>query len=504
MYIAFVILGFSALRLAVASLTSLGNDEVYYFTYAVQPDWNHFDHPPLVGIFIRLFTFNLRWTDEIALRMPAIVGAAVNTMLIARCGRMLADKAAGLLAAIFYNACIYTSIISGTFILPDSVQLTFWLLATQAALNAINTQSTKNLNLNLLLFGICTGLAVMCKVHGMFLWAGLFGFIVLRKRSWLKNPVLFLACGLTVLISSPILFWNLSNDFISWQFHSERVEMNQGIQLKSFLANVIGQVLYFNPVLIFIAVMSVTGIIKQWRNIRSDNILLLLGIGCPIILATAMVSLFRPTLPHWSGPGYLAIMLLSAIYISHSVSEQPRYINLTKASVALILVVFVAGTLVILYFPGALSDKSAPHTGKNDATLDMYHWEDLQAGFEILRDRDIADRNMSAAAPVVVYKWFPGAHIYYYAAYPMKMRVRAVGKVHDLHKFQWMNGMSANCPAGSDAYYITPSNDFTDPQTIFQDHFRRIEKSGTVTQRRSGKIARRWYVYRLKNASRPF
>ena len=105
---------------------------------------------------------------------------------------------------------------------------------------------------------------------------------------------------------------------------------------------------------------------------------------------------------------------------------------------------------------------------------------------------------------MVVHKWFPGAHIYYYAAYPMKMRVRSVGKLHDLHKFQWMNEMSASCTAGSDAYYIAPSNNFTDPQTIFRDHFRRIEKSGTITQRRNGKIARRWYVYRLKNASQPF
>ena len=50
---------FTIIRLLIANLINLGNDEVYYFTYAVLPDWNHFDHPPLVGIFIRIFTFNL-------------------------------------------------------------------------------------------------------------------------------------------------------------------------------------------------------------------------------------------------------------------------------------------------------------------------------------------------------------------------------------------------------------------------------------------------------------
>ena len=56
-------------------------------------------------------------------------------------------------------------------------------------------------------------------------------------------------------------------------------------------------------------------------------------------------------------------------------------------------------------FRRPLSDKSAPHTGKDDATLDMYRWGDVQAGVQILRDRDIADHHMSAAAPIVV----PGA-----------------------------------------------------------------------------------------------
>ena len=117
----------SLMRCVLALLLNLGNDEVYYFTYAVQPDWNHFDHPPLVGLFIRIFTFNLHWLNDLSMRLPAIAGAAINTWLIAQCGQKLGSEKGGLVAAILYNTSVYCSILSGLFILPDSVQLVFWL-----------------------------------------------------------------------------------------------------------------------------------------------------------------------------------------------------------------------------------------------------------------------------------------------------------------------------------------------------------------------------------------
>ncbi len=49
----------SLLRIWVAASLELGNDEVYYQTYAQHLQWNYFDHPPMVAVLIRLFTFNL-------------------------------------------------------------------------------------------------------------------------------------------------------------------------------------------------------------------------------------------------------------------------------------------------------------------------------------------------------------------------------------------------------------------------------------------------------------
>ena len=77
----------SLLKLITASLLELGNDEAYYWTYAIQPDWSHFDHPPMVGWLIRLSTLNLLWVNEISVRLGSILCAAISTIFIFKTGK---------------------------------------------------------------------------------------------------------------------------------------------------------------------------------------------------------------------------------------------------------------------------------------------------------------------------------------------------------------------------------------------------------------------------------
>ena len=44
------------IRIIIASTLEFSVDEVYYWTYALYPDLSHFDHPPMVGFVIQLFS----------------------------------------------------------------------------------------------------------------------------------------------------------------------------------------------------------------------------------------------------------------------------------------------------------------------------------------------------------------------------------------------------------------------------------------------------------------
>jgi 4-amino-4-deoxy-L-arabinose transferase-like glycosyltransferase len=116
-------------KLVLSVLLELGNDEVYYYTYALQPDWSHFDHPPMVGWLIRLSTLNLHWVSTLSMRLGAILCSALATFVIYETGSLLKNEKAGFIASLLYTFSIYTSIIAGMFIMPDSPQMLFYTLS---------------------------------------------------------------------------------------------------------------------------------------------------------------------------------------------------------------------------------------------------------------------------------------------------------------------------------------------------------------------------------------
>ena len=98
------LIGISVLaKIFISFFLELGNDEVYYYTYALQPDWNHFDHPPMVGWLIRIFTFNLYWLSDLSMRLGSIVCAALTTIVIFESGSLLKNEKAGWIAALLYT-----------------------------------------------------------------------------------------------------------------------------------------------------------------------------------------------------------------------------------------------------------------------------------------------------------------------------------------------------------------------------------------------------------------
>ncbi len=203
----FILIGISTvIRAILASNLDLGNDEVYYWTYALYPDWSHFDHPPMVGFTIQLFSLNLLFDSEFFIRLGAIVFGSINTFIIFKIGQRIKDDLTGLYAAILYNTSIYSFIIAGTFILPDSPQLFFWLLSTYFALGTItSTEITKENKKNLLLTGLFIGLGMLSKYTTIFIWFGIISYIILYNRKWLKS-----------LMSLAISHGNISSNLVEY------------------------------------------------------------------------------------------------------------------------------------------------------------------------------------------------------------------------------------------------------------------------------------------------
>ena len=88
----------AVIRGFLAAYMEFSNDEVYYWTYALYPDWSHFDHPPMVGWVIQFFSLNLLLDSEFFIRLASIVLMTGCTAVMFRIGKEIKDALAYLRA----------------------------------------------------------------------------------------------------------------------------------------------------------------------------------------------------------------------------------------------------------------------------------------------------------------------------------------------------------------------------------------------------------------------
>ncbi len=495
------LLAISALvRGVLAAWLEFGNDEVYYWTYALYPDWSHFDHPPMVGWVIQLFSLNLLFDSEFFIRLASVVIMTVNTYIIYRIGKDIKDAQTGFYAALLYTASIYAFVITGIFIMPDTPLMLFWLLAVWTALRVIERNEAIQ-KWNLLLFGLFAGLAMLSKYSGVFLWVGMGLYILIFNRKQLKTPFLYLSLLISAFCCLPILYWNLQNDFISFSFHGERVGGGR-LNFSTLGTELAGEFFYNNPVIFVLAIMSIVAAFKGKINIGKSALRLVLCMALPLIFTFLAFSLTRPTLPHWNAPAYILLILLISCMLSDKNPVLEGSFKLPKGIVAalgVMLFVVVLGSIEIQTGFIPLDRHTEPEKlGRDDFTLDMYGWEQLEKKFAALREEKIAEGLMNEEDGIVADEWFPLANLDYYVARPLGMKVMGIGWPHNLHKYLWINEKRGGFQKGENFWFLSDSHYFKRPEALYPGGFESIELIETITIERCGKPAKNFFVYACK------
>ncbi len=491
------------IRVILAATTELGNDEVYYRLYALYPDWSHFDHPPMIGWMMWIFSLGLTFTSELAFRMSPIVFAAINTFLIFQIGKEIKNERTGWFAALLYTASVYAFIIAGTFIMPDAPQSLFWLLSlwilTRVFSEKYNFEQQKKY---LLLAGLFIGLAFISKYTSIFLWLGAGLYILFFDRKWLKTKELWISGIITIICMLPVLIWNLQNDFISFTFHAERVD-SQGtpFRIDYLLTEIAGEFLYNNPVNFILLFIVVVAFLRKKIFIDRHMGRLLLCVGMPVILLFWFFACFRSTLPHWSGPAFVSLIPLCAAWLDEKQQSQRLFNTWNTLGLSLI---FVGLSLAVFHIHTGLIFPDKIHTeaedlGEYDFSLDLYGWHQAGKGFGEIRQKAIANGEMPAVAPIVSYRWFPAANQDYYIAEPNNTHVLVIGDLERIHKFAWINQARGGFQEGMDMWYVTSSHDFSPPQDHFSEYFETIGEPVMIPIYRCGKVVENFFVYQLHN-----
>lgn len=490
-------------RFVIACSLELSNTEVYYWTFARHLQWNYFDHPPMVAWLIRLTTLNLLLQNELFVRLGAIIASAICTWLIFKIGIKIHNERTGWFAALLYTTSIYSSIAIGAFILPDSPQMIFWLAGFWILLG-ISHQPPGNSKMILLwsLFGVITGLCIMCKVHGIFLWLGMILYALIVNRSWFRQPGIYLSSALTLLIASPIAIWNMQNHFASYLFHSSRISLvNASPGPWLFTKQLLATILITNPVNFFLICFSLFLAFKNRLPVLKKDLPLILCCSLPLISILLFISMFRETYAHWSGPGFTTLLLLPAVKFASDSGTINRVIpKLLKWALGFCIIFTFSEIMITWTYPGTVSNQKDGLTiGKGDFSLDMYGWKNTGRTFDSFYRRDIFMKTMPMNAPIIVTRWYPAAHIDYYIGSKTNQQTIGMGDILDLHEYFWTNKYKSTLKPGDSAYYLVPSNLF-DYKTLDRviNRFSSYEMPLVISELRNGLVCKQVFVFRLK------
>ena len=483
---------FFIFRLFTAAVLELGNDESYYWLYSRQLQWNYFDHPPLIALWVRISTLNGLLTDfEAAIRLGSIVSCACATWFLFKTVSLIKDERAGWFAACLLNASFYAGLVAGLMVMPDSPQLFFWTLCLWQLARLLQDDRNK---WTWVLFGVSAGLCIMSKLHGVFLLTGFVLFALLKKRNWLHQPLFYISILIALLITTPLLVWNLNHDFNSLRFHSNRVDITETQPAKdSFWLETVSQVIITNPVNFILIAISLVWFVGR-RNLHP----LLTAchfIALPFIAFVVFLSLFRDIWFHWTGPAFISLLPLAAVHLAEY-NKLALFPRVLKWSTALLVLVLAGWPLAVHYYPGTYGQRHHQMMGQDDVTLDKFGWESSGHDFAVLYNDAIKKKIIAPATPVVCPTWW-GAHIEYYFARVAGAPVIGLGDSIRLGQYNWLNKKRLPLADMDTALLIEPSIEYGKATDFHHEYYNKLERLYTLTVYRNGKAAYNFNVSRL-------
>jgi 4-amino-4-deoxy-L-arabinose transferase-like glycosyltransferase len=384
-------------------------------------------------------------------------------------------------------------------ILPDTPQIFFVLLSFYFGIPAITSLNpSKKDSYNIILFGLFAGLAFLSKYHSLFLWFGFGLYVFTINRQWLKKPFFYISLLITLILMTPVIYWNIKNHFISFTFHGSRVGLfNSPFDLSSFLQFNLGQILYQNPVLFIMFILTLVSLFRKKDRLTNINILLLY-LSLPLILIFILFSLFKNTFPHWTGPAFIGLIILSSEWLSEKLnSNRRRVINTIIGANALVVLMLIFTPLQVNY--GLLNishEEIDPHKiGENDISLDMYGWKQASVKFQQFLKKEGIQEKDHHRVKIISNKWFPAAHLDFYIAHPLKIDLLVSGTLRDAHKYFWINQKRSIGP-GDQVYYLTTSRQFFDPENLIWN-FNKITPVDTLEIKRNRETVYEIFIFQM-------
>jgi len=285
-------------KIAIAPFFPLIGDEAYYWLWSQHLDWSYVDHPPMIA-YVNYFLTTLFGNSEIAVRLGAIGIVVLISLIVYLTGKELYDKRAGAMAVIIFNL-LPIFFAGGMFLVPQTILFLFWALSFYLMVKIVKTGRSSYWYL----LGLSVGLGLLSDyIMALFFVAtGAFLLFNREQRFWFSRKEPYLGALLSMLIFSPVIFWNITHSFPSLSYHGERAA---SLNLEKFLNFVVLQMALYTP-LLFIAIFK-----NLFDSLRKLSLNLMNAFSLSVFLPFAILSPFILIGGHWPAAAYLPPLLSS-------------------------------------------------------------------------------------------------------------------------------------------------------------------------------------------------
>ncbi|MEY4384804.1 MAG: hypothetical protein RLY20_87, partial [Verrucomicrobiota bacterium] len=342
---------FIARLLYIASGTiQLSEDEAYQWLWSKHLALSYYSKP--FGIAVAQWIGTQIWGDtELGVRFLSPLFAGILGVVFLR---FLAGYADGRTAFFFILACAATPLLAGGSVLMmiDPLSVFFWTLAMLAAWRAITQDSTRWW----VVTGVCMGCVFLCKYISPFQWASFALFFLLYPpaRSQLRRPGPWLALGINLLATLPVILWNNQNGWITLTHLKERGSLEKAWHptLKYFFEFAGGQLGLLNIVFAIAIFWAVVGFIRHDLKRRETESgvplqLFLLSQGMVVMGFYTIYTFHSRVQLNWAASSVIPLFLFATLWWHRrwqAGSRAPVWILCLGLSLGLPLIVFAHNT----------------------------------------------------------------------------------------------------------------------------------------------------------------
>lgn len=298
-----------AIKVILAAVIPLSNDEAYYWVWSHHLQWSYYDHPAAVAW--------LFWLGHIfeplrhifggdfngVVRIPAVAVCHFALVAIKRIiGESISEKQhvqwlCVVLVSPFFG-------LGSLIVTPDLPLVLTWSFAMLAFKNHLENKSVSSGAL----LGAALGAGFCAKYH-IVLFVPVAVAHVFWKREWrlVQPKIVAAAVFWGLLFSAPVWGWNATHDWISFRF-----QLNHGLnqEARSF-ERMFEQFLEYGGAQL--ALLSPLVLFNVWKFNEPKEISFLRWFGWAPILFFAWTSFRSPVEANWPIAGHMPLLVLASI-----------------------------------------------------------------------------------------------------------------------------------------------------------------------------------------------